>query len=60
MPALEALLTADETVAVREAAAWALGRVGGGDATRALNAARENEGESLVRDAIEVGLMMGR
>jgi len=60
VPALEALLTADDTAGVREAAAWALGRVGGGDARRALTAAMETEGESLVRDAIEVGLMMGR
>jgi len=58
VPALEALLTADDVPGVREAAAWALGRVGGADAQRALTAAMGTEGESLVRDAIEVGLRM--
>jgi len=60
VPALEALLTADESRDVRQAAAWALGRVGGTDARRALTAAMDVEGDSLVRDAIEVGLRMRR
>ena len=58
VPALAGLLRGDTDLNVRQAAAWALGRIGGGDASSALIAAGEIETESLVRDAIEVARRM--
>lgn len=57
-PALAALLRGDADVMVRQAAAWALGKVGGTDARAALTQRRSVEDASLVRDAIEVALRM--
>lgn len=55
-PALEALLSGDPSRDVRQAAAYAFGRVGGAEAT--LNDALASELDPLVIDAIEVALAM--
>lgn len=57
-PALAAMLTGDADPMVRQAAAWSLGRIGSGEARAALDAQRDAEDVSLVRDAIEVALSM--
>jgi HEAT repeat protein len=56
--ALEAVLADDESVPVRQAAAWALGKLGG--ARQALIAAQESESEPRVLDAVRVALSMAR
>ena len=58
VPALAALLRGDESLRVRQAAAWALGHIGGADARGALREAMTTETESLVLDALEVALLM--
>ncbi|MDW8363219.1 MAG: HEAT repeat domain-containing protein [Myxococcales bacterium] len=58
--ALAALLRGDENADVRQAAAWALGRIGGAAARSELQRAAESERASLVLDAIEVALLMRR
>ncbi len=57
-PALVAMLAGDVSRDVRQAAAWALGRIGGADRTAALTAALASEQDSLVKDAIRVALAM--
>ncbi len=56
--ALAALLRGDSEVSVRQAAAWALGRVGGTEARSALSEARTRETSSLVLNAVEVAQAM--
>jgi hypothetical protein len=58
VPVLVALLRSDEDASVRRAAAWALGRVGGGDASAALGEAIGIETDRQVLDAIEVAQQM--
>jgi len=53
---LEDVLAGDDSVPARQAAAWALGRLG--DARSALIEAQDNETNERVRDAIEVALRM--
>jgi hypothetical protein len=55
---LGTLLANDESVPVRQAAAWALGRIGGGAAKNALSDAGEHEQDSGVLDAIQVAIRM--
>ena len=55
LPALVAALASPDAV-VREHAAWALGRLGGGEAERALAAALAREGDPTVRNEIEPSL----
>jgi hypothetical protein len=54
--ALSNMLKADKDPAARQAAAWALGRVGGGQET--LRDARVRENEPSVLDAIDIALKM--
>jgi len=56
--ALESVLVDDDSVPVRQAAAWALGRLG--DWRSARIAAQQSESEERVVDAINVGLRMVR
>lgn len=59
--AVDPLITTLQTDAsrdVRQAAAYALGRLGGAGAREALRQAQTSEADSLVRDAIEVALRM--
>jgi HEAT repeat protein len=56
--ALVAMLMGDPEPRARRAAAWALGRVGGGEGTTALTEAEASEEDSGVRDAIRVALRM--
>jgi len=53
---LEAILANDESVPARQAAAWALGRIG--DARSALIAAQESETNQRVLDAVKIALRM--
>lgn len=57
-PVLIAMLRGDESVQVRQAAAWALGRVGGGDGRAALAAANKDEKSERVLDAIDIAERM--
>ena len=50
----------DEEAIVRQHAAWALGRVGGSEATAALRARFDIEPESEVRKEIEVSIRLAR
>ena len=52
------MLRGDEDPNVRQAAAWALGRIGGEDARAALAEAESSESNSLVLDAIEIARAM--
>jgi HEAT repeat protein len=52
VPVLAAMLRGDTDRSARQAAAWALGRIGTGDARAALSEVRATEHESLVLDAI--------
>lgn len=52
VPVLAAMLRGDTDRSARQAAAWALGRIGNGEARTALTEARAVETESLVLDAI--------
>ncbi|MCC7536830.1 MAG: HEAT repeat domain-containing protein, partial [Deltaproteobacteria bacterium] len=52
------VLNGDASRDVRQAAAFALGRLGGSAAREALRSAQTTESDSLVRDAIEVALRM--
>ncbi|MCB9599640.1 MAG: HEAT repeat domain-containing protein [Sandaracinus sp.] len=58
VPALVGMLETDGNTRVRQAAAWALGRIGGETARGALRTAMTAEGDSLVQNAIEVALAM--
>lgn len=58
VPALQGMLETDTNERVRQAAAWALGRIGGESARGALRAAAAAESSSLVQNAIEVALAM--
>lgn len=53
---LAAVLREEDDAVVRGAAAWALGRVGGETARRALEAALEGEGDAEVRREVEAAL----
>jgi hypothetical protein len=53
---LEEMLANDDSVPARQAAAWALGRIG--DARDALIAAQKSEKSERVRDAIDIALEM--
>jgi len=55
---LSGLLAHDPRAVVRQAAAWALGRIGGGEAGAALRTADADERDESVRDAIAVALRM--
>ncbi len=50
------LLEQDPRLELREAAAWALGRIGGSQARESLTRASERETEAAVRDAIDRAL----
>ena len=54
--ALSAMLVGDSNPACRQAAAWALGRIGG--SRSALTSAQSSEQDARVRDAIRVALAM--
>lgn len=56
--ALIAMLRGDEHAAARKAAAWGLGRIGGGDGHTALDEARDAEQDPGVLDAIRVAARM--
>lgn len=56
--ALETMLASDDSVPARQAAAWALGRLGG--AHGVLSAAQETETDERVLDAVRVALRMVR
>ncbi|REJ36178.1 MAG: tRNA epoxyqueuosine(34) reductase QueG, partial [Bacillota bacterium] len=56
VPALARALAEDPKPVVRASAAWALGRIGGDDAYRALLQARERETDPEVRQEIEEAL----
>lgn len=58
VPALAAMLRGDGDVMARQAAAWALGRIGGAEARAALSEVRGTEPPARVRDAIEIALAM--
>ena len=58
VPALIGMLEGDADIGVRQAAAWALGKIGGTDARAALREAASSEESSLVQDAIDVALRM--
>jgi HEAT repeat protein len=58
VPALRGMLETDANVRVRQAAAWALGRIGGEAARGALRTLQTTESSSLVQNAIEVALAM--
>ncbi len=55
---LAGLLRGDESAAVRQAAAWSLGRIGGNDADAALTTALETETARGVLDAIAIARQM--
>jgi HEAT repeat protein len=55
---LSSALMTDAAPSVRQAAAWALGRIGGGNAQQALAAARDGEEQPGVQDAIGIALRM--
>lgn len=57
VPALAGMLRGDADRNVRQAAAWALGRIGGSQARTALTEGMEDT-DSLVRDAVGVALRM--
>jgi epoxyqueuosine reductase len=56
VPALARLAAADADAVVRSHASWALGRIGGGAARRALESARSDEPEAAVREEIDAAL----
>jgi HEAT repeat protein len=58
VPALAAILSGSGDTSLRQAAAWALGRIGGSAAQSALTAQQGTETQSLVRDAIGIALRM--
>lgn len=58
--ALAGMLRSDADVNVRQAAAWALGRIGGADAQGALAEASMTESSSLVKSAIDIARLMRR
>jgi epoxyqueuosine reductase len=59
VPMLAEVLAKHDESLVRSHAAWALGRLGGVHARRALGEARMGEGDSFVREEIESALAMG-
>jgi epoxyqueuosine reductase len=52
------LIASDDSPAVRQAAAWAPGRIGGGAAKNALTDAQAHEKDQGVLDAIEIAVRM--
>lgn len=58
VPVLAAMVRGDESVMARQAAAWALGRIGGAEARSALAEVRASSPPARVRDAVEVALAM--
>jgi HEAT repeat protein len=58
VPSLVGMLRMDSDRDARQAAAWALGKIGTADARDALNEAMQQEENSLVKDAIQVALAM--
>lgn len=58
VPALMGMLASDGNMRVRQAAAWALGKIGTAEARAALRTAASVEESSLVRDAIDVAMRM--
>jgi HEAT repeat protein len=52
------VLQHDSAPMARQAAAWALGRLGGGDAKQALTQARASEKDDSVLDALDVAVRM--
>lgn len=58
VPALAAMLRGDENELARQAAAWALGRIGTAEARNALHESMTTEASRRVLDAIEVALRM--
>lgn len=58
VPALAAMLRGDTHELARQAAAWALGRIGTAEARNALNESMATEESHRVRDAIEIALRM--
>jgi HEAT repeat protein len=57
-PLIELLGRTDDPPVARQAAAIALGRIGGSDASDALRSARERESDPSVQDALAVALNM--
>lgn len=60
VPALVALLRGDESIEVRQAAAFGLGRINGEEARGALRTAMEEESSPRVLDAVGIALQMRR
>jgi HEAT repeat protein len=58
VPQLATIVASDDSAPARQAAAWALGRIGGGDAKQALTDARQHEHDPGVLDALDVALRM--
>ncbi len=58
VPVLAGMLRGDAEWTVRQAAAWALGRIGGADASTALTEAFGAESNNLVLDAIRIARAM--
>jgi HEAT repeat protein len=56
VPALSAMLIGDTDWTVRQAAAWALGRIGGADARAALSDAEAMQNDDRVIDAIRMAV----
>lgn len=56
--ALAAMLLGDSAASARKAAAWALGRIGGGEGAVALIDAKERETDARVQNAIDIALRM--
>jgi len=57
---LERVLRDDAAAPVRQAAAWALGRIGGSATQAALREASETESDPAVEDALAVAVIMAR
>ncbi|MFO0710340.1 MAG: HEAT repeat domain-containing protein [Sandaracinus sp.] len=60
VPALSAMLIGDTDWTVRQAAAWALGRIGGADARAALSDAEAMQNDDRVIDAIRMAVRVAR
>ena len=56
--ALSQMLASDKDASARQAAAWALGRIGGGVAKAALTDAKQRETDPGVIDAIDIAVRM--
>ncbi len=60
LPALAAMLAGDVDRSVRQAAAWAIGRIGGGDARAALDDAEPLQDDDRVLEAIRLARRAAR